>query len=404
MKYIVVLADGMADEPIEQLNNKTPLAYAKTPYFDLLSRKGEIGLVNTIPEGMSPGSDTANLSVMGYDAKKYYTGRSPLEAISIGAKMLDSDVCFRVNFVTVTEMGTFGEKTILDHSSDEITTAEAAELLNVIKDHFEAANRHFFVGVSYRHALIWNNGSTQIDLTPPHNILGRVIGDYLPKGENSEFMQTMMETSFELLNHHPINESRRARGLRPANCIWPWGEGTKPLLPSFEELFHKKGAVISAVDLLKGIAIAAKMESIDVEGATGNLHTNYAGKVAAAITALDSGCDFVYIHIEGPDECGHRGEIENKVKSIEWIDEKVVGPIYEYYRNMEEPFKLAVLPDHPTPIRLRTHTNLPIPYFIYLSTNEVESSNIYTEEGAKTTGNYFHQGHDFMRHFLDLKY
>jgi len=401
MKYIVVLADGMADEPIEQLNNKTPLDYAKTPYFDLLSSKGEIGLVNTIPEGMSPGSDTANLSVMGYDAKKYYTGRSPLEAISIGATMLDSDVCFRVNFVTITEEGNFGEKTILDHSSDEITTAEAAELLKVIKEQFETEHRHFFVGVSYRHALIWNNGSTHINLTPPHNILGRAIGDFLPKGENSEFMQKMMERSFELLNHHPINEKRREKGLRPANCVWPWGEGTKPLIPAFEDLFHKKGAVISAVDLLKGIAIAAKMENISVEGATGNLHTNYAGKVAAAINTLESGTDFVYIHIEAPDECGHRGEIENKVMSIEWIDEKVVGPIYEYFKNKMEPFKLAVLPDHPTPIRLRTHTNVPIPYFIYSSTHEVDNHNVYTEEGAKLTGNYFHKGHDFMKYFLD---
>jgi 2,3-bisphosphoglycerate-independent phosphoglycerate mutase len=401
MKYIVVLADGMADEPIEQLNNKTPLEYAKTPYFDLLSSKGEIGLVNTIPEGMSPGSDTANLSVMGYDAKKYYSGRSPLEAISIGAEMLETDVCFRVNFVTLTEEEPYAEKIILDHSSDEITTEEAKELLKVIQNHFGSEERHFYPGVSYRHALIWNKGSMKVELIPPHNILGKSIGAYLPQGDHSDFMRHMMETSFELLNQHPINIKRREKGLRPANSVWPWGEGTKPLIPPFEELFNKKGAVISAVDLLKGIAIAAKMNSIDVEGATGNLHTNYAGKVNAAIEALENGADFVYIHIEGPDECGHRGEIDNKVLSIEWIDEKVVGPIYTYFSNKKEPFKLAVLPDHPTPIRLRTHTNLPIPYFIYSSEIELSNEHKYTEEGAKHTGNYFHVGHEFMKYFLN---
>lgn len=402
MKYIVVLADGMADEPIEQLNNKTPLMYAKTPNFDRLSQLGEIGLLNTIPEGMSPGSDTANLSVMGYDAKKYYTGRSPLEAISIGAEMSDTDVCFRVNFVTLTEEEPYFQKTILDHSSDEITTEEAATLLQAIKEVFEDETKHFYVGVSYRHALIWNEGSTHVDLTPPHNILGKVIAEYMPKGDHSEFITHMMEKSYEILSTHPVNIERKKKGLRPANSIWPWGEGTKPMIPSFIDLYGKKGAVISAVDLLKGIALAAKMESIDVEGATGNLHTNYAGKVAAAIDTLEKGNDFVYIHIEGPDECGHRGETENKVKSIEWIDEKVVGPIYEYFTKKGEAFKLTVLPDHPTPIRLRTHTNLPIPYFIYSSEAHTQNSFEYSEEGAKATGNYIHIGHHFMKHFLDI--
>lgn len=402
MKYIVVLADGMADEPIEQLNNMTPLQYAKTPNFDRLAKLGEIGLLNTIPEGMSPGSDTANLSVMGYDAKKYYTGRSPLEAISIGATMNDTDVCFRVNFVTLTEDEPYWQKTILDHSSDEITTEEAAQLLTSIKELFEDESKHFYVGVSYRHALIWNHGSTNVDLTPPHNILGRVISDYTPKGDNSAFIATMMERSYDLLSKHPVNLDRKKRGLRPANSIWPWGEGTKPLIPAFSDLYGKVGSVISAVDLLKGIAIAAKMTSIDVEGATGNLHTNYAGKVDAAIKTLENGADFVYIHIEGPDECGHRGEIDNKVKSIEWIDEKVVGPIYEYFTDKKVPFKLSVLPDHPTPIRLRTHTNLPIPYFIYSSECQTPNAFEYSEDGAKEAGNYIHIGHHFMKHFLDL--
>lgn len=401
MKYIVVLADGMADEPIEALGNKTPLEAANTPMFDELASKGEVGLVSTIPTGMNPGSDTANLSVMGYNPQKYYTGRSPLEAISIGAKMLSDDVCFRVNFVHLTEdEDEYDLKTITDHSADEISTEEANELLQVIKDKYGDDLRHFYKGVSYRHALIWNGGSTQVTLTPPHNILGKVIKNHMPKGDNAEFIYEMMKDSYDLLNNHPVNIARRKKGLRPANSIWPWGEGTKPEIPKFEDLFNKKGAMISAVDLLKGIAIAAEMNSIDVEGATGNIHTNYQGKVDAGIKTLEDGDDFVYIHIEAPDECGHRGEMENKVKAIELIDQKVVKPLVEYFEANNIDFKLSVLPDHPTPLRIRTHTSEPVPYFIYSSIKEESCKFEYSEQGAKQSGRMIKEGHDFMPYFL----
>jgi len=401
MKYIVVLADGMADEPIEQLNNRTPLEVANTPAFDELAKKGEVGLVSTIPKGMNPGSDTANLSVLGYNPVKYYTGRSPLEAISIGASMLLDDVCFRVNFIHLTEdESEYNLRTVTDHSADEISTEEANELLQVIKDKYGDDIRHFFTGVSYRHALIWNGGSTNIELTPPHNILGKAIMNYLPKGDNAAFMYEMMKGSYDLLNNHPVNIARREKGLRPANSIWLWGEGTKPTIPTFAKMFNKKGAMISAVDLLKGIAIAAKMKSIDVEGATGNIHTNYQGKVDAAIKTLEDGDEFVYIHIEAPDECGHRGEIENKVKAIEYIDQKIVKPLVTYFKANHIDFKLTVLPDHPTPLRTRTHTSEPVPYFIYDSVDEKACDYAFSEKGAMDSGKMIENGFEFMPYFL----
>jgi len=403
MKYIIILADGMADEPIPALNDKTPLEAAKTPTFDTLAKYGEVGLLDTIPKGMSPGSDTANLSVIGYDPTKYYTGRSPLEAVSIGVKMEETDVCFRVNFVTLTEEGPYWDKTIEDHSADEITTEEAGILLGAIKEAFEEGPLKFYKGVSYRHALIWNEGSTDVVLEPPHNILGQKITQYQPKGEYKDKMREMMEKSYEILNHHPINELRRQKGLRPANSIWPWGEGVRPELPEFKEMFHKSGAMISAVDLLKGIAIAAKMKSIDVEGATGNIHTNYQGKVDAAIQAFESGYDFVYLHVEAPDECGHRGELDNKVKAIELIDEKIVAPIYTYFSQQKEDFKIGILPDHPTPLRIRTHTNEPVPYLIYDSRKKAMNPFVYSEQGAKASGKMINKGYQFMPYFLGEK-
>jgi len=390
----------MADEPLDILGNKTPLEAARTPYMDQLALKGEVGLLHTIPKGMKPGSDTANLSVMGYNPKRYYTGRSPLEAISIGASMESDDVCFRVNFVTLSEDEEYEEKRILDHSSDEITSEEAAVLLKVIAEAFQDEIKKFYTGVSYRHALIWHGGSTDIVMTPPHDILTKRIGQFMPKGQFADVFIKMMKESYHLLNHHPINEARREKGLRPANSIWPWGEGTKPDLESFETLFNKKGAMISAVDLLKGIAIAANMESIDVEGVTGNIHTNYEGKVEAAINTLKQGNDFVYIHIEAPDECGHQGDLASKVRAIELIDEKVVGPIYQYFIESKEAFKLAVLPDHPTPIRLRTHTSDPVPYLIFDSENQGIKQGIYSEEGGLKSGKVILNGHEFMPYFF----
>lgn len=400
MKHILILADGMADWPIKDLDGKTPMEAARKPLMDLLASKGEIGLVQTVPEGMNPGSDTANLSVLGYNPKKYYTGRSPLEAVSIGADMKTGDVCFRVNFVTVTEEEPYTEKTILDHSADEISTEEAAELLKVIEEAFGDEMKTFYTGVSYRHALIMSKGSTNVSLTPPHNILGKKITDYMPKGDNGDFFLDMMVKSYDLLKDHPVNLIRKEKGLRPANSVWPWGEGTKPELDAFEDLFGKQGAMISAVDLLKGIAIAADMKSIDVEGVTGNIHTNYQGKVEAALKVLEDGADFVYIHIEAPDECGHQGDTQNKVKAIELIDEKVLKPIVEYFETKGLAFKIALLPDHPTPIELRTHTNEAVPYFIYNSDKEMKTDLTFSEAGARESGRLIKKGHEFMPYFL----
>lgn len=401
MKYVVVLGDGMADEPIKELGNKTPLQVAKKETIDMLARNGEVGLVKTIPENLSPGSDTANLSVLGYNPVEYYTGRSPLEAVSIGVKMKDDDIAFRCNLVTVTEEEPYAKKKIIDHSADEITTEEASELIKSIQEALGSEITKFYKGISYRHLLIWNKGSMNVKLTPPHDILERCIEDYLPEGSNGEKILEMMEQSYEILKNHPINIKRQEKGLNPANSIWIWGEGTKPILPSFEEKFGKKGTMISAVDLLKGIAIAAKMQSIDVEGATGNIHTNFDGKAKACIDALKSGQEFVYVHIEAPDECGHRGELENKIKSIELIDSKVVSYIKNELDQLGEPYKLMVVPDHPTPLSIRTHTSEPVPYVIYTSNKEQSSQLSYDEESAMKSGHFIKDGFKLMEYFLE---
>jgi 2,3-bisphosphoglycerate-independent phosphoglycerate mutase len=401
MKYVVVLGDGMADEPIDVLGNRTPLQVAKKDNINYLAKKGEVGLVKTIPDGLSPGSDTANLSVLGYNPKKYYTGRSPLEALSIGAEMQDNDVSFRCNFVTLTEENVYADKSIIDHSADEITTQEANELIKYLEQYLGNNIIKFYTGTSYRHAIIWNGGSVDVNLTPPHDILEKNIKNYLPQGKNSERITQMMELSYKLLKDHPINIKRKEKGLRPANSIWIWGEGTKPNLTSFYEKYKKKGTMISAVDLLKGIAIAADMKNVNVEGATGNIDTNFEGKAKAAIKALKSGEDFVYVHLEAPDECGHRGEMDNKIKSIELIDSKVVKYIKEELDKFGEDYKIMVLPDHPTPLSIRTHTNKAVPYLIYESYKEKESNIDYDEQSAKTTNNVFLKGHELMDYFLN---
>ena len=325
MKYIVILCDGMADEPIDALGGKTPIEAARTENMDRLAKDAEIGVVRTVPEGMTPGSDTANLSVIGYDPKKYYSGRSPLEALSIGAKMEDGDVSFRCNLVTLSESETdYEDRVILDHSSGEISTAEAAELLEALKEGLKKDGYTFYAGTSYRHLLIQKDGKT-MDLTAPHDILEKCIGEYLPK---DEVLRDMMVRSYDILKDHPINKKRRAEGKNPANSAWFWGAGTRPALTSFEEKNGVKGAMISAVDLLKGIAVGAGMHNIMVEGANGGLHTNYSGKASAAVKALnEDGYDFVYVHIEAPDEMGHQGSMEDKIKAIEYIDEKIIGPV-----------------------------------------------------------------------------
>ena len=400
MKYIVVLGDGMADEPIEALNGKTPLAYAQTPNMDRLSKLSEVGMVHTIPDGMSPGSDTANLSVMGYDPKKYYSGRSPLEALSIGVPMKDTDIAIRCNIVTISEdEDVFEEKTIIDHSSSEISTEDCAVLLHEVEKVLANEIYQFYVGTSYRHCLIWNQGSV-VELTPPHDVLGQKIAPHLPK---DEMLREMMKKSYEILVNHPINIERKKQGLNPANCCWFWGAGTKPMLSSFEEKTGKKGMMVSAVDLLKGIAVGAGMGVALVEGANGGLHTNYAGKVDAAVKAVtEDGYDFAYIHVEAPDEMGHQGSVERKVQAIEFLDEKVIGPVVEKMKTAGEEFRLLVLPDHPTPIRARTHTSDNVPYMLYDSTDLQDNNWNYSEEDGKKSGNFVAEGHKLIDKFLQL--
>ena len=398
MKYIVVLGDGMADLPIEELNGKTPLAYAKTETMDALSKKAEIGLVHTIPDGMKPGSDTANLSVLGYDPKIYYSGRSPLEALSIGVPMKDTDIAIRCNIVTISEGDEpFEEKTIIDHSSGEISTEDCAVLLQAVMDELANETYQFYVGTSYRHCLIWDKGDV-VELTPPHDVLGRVIKEYLP---NDKALYEMMKKSYDILVNHPINVERKKQGLNPANCCWFWGAGTKPMLSSFEEKTGKKGMMVSAVDLLKGIAVGAGMGVVEVEGANGGLHTNYAGKVDAALKALTKdGYDFVYIHVEAPDEMGHQGSVERKVQAIEYLDEKVIKPVVDALNEKGEDFRMLVLPDHPTPICVRTHTSDSVPYMLYDSTNPLNKAWNYNEEEAKESGNFVEKGHELIAYLF----
>lgn len=400
MKYAVVLGDGMADEPIGQLGGKTPLAYANTPMMDQLSETGEVGLAKTIPAGMKPGSDTANLAVLGYDPEKYYSGRSPLEALSIGVPILPTDIALRCNTVTLSdEPGIpYAERTILDHSADEISTEDAAVLVEAVREAFENGIYKFYTGTSYRHCLIWANGVVQ-DITPPHDILGKKIGDYLPEDPK---LREMMEKSFDILDNHPLNAARAAAGKHKANSCWFWGAGTKPALSSFTEKTGKKGAMVSAVDLLKGIAVGAGMQVLHVEGATGGLTTNYEGKAAAAVQALlEDGNDFVYIHVEAPDEMGHQGSVENKVKSIEYLDSRVIRPLYKALAASGEDFRILVMPDHPTPIRLRTHTGDPVPYLLYDSTKAAGTGVLYNEEAAKTTGVYIEHGYTLIDKLLE---
>ena len=390
MKYVVVLGDGMADEPIEQLGGLTPLAYAKTPEMDELAKKSEIGLLNTIPEGMKPGSDTANLSVIGYDPKTYYSGRSPLEALSIGIPMDDTDVAIRCNIVTLSEDDVpFEQRTIIDHSSSEISTEDCAILVEALKKELDTEQYHLYVGTSYRHCLIWNQGKV-IELAQPHDHLGKVIEPFLPE---DEMLLSMMKRSYDILKNHPINIERKKQGLNPANCCWFWGAGTKPLLTSFEEKTGKKGVMISAVDLLKGIAVGANMKVIEVPGANGGLHTNYEGKAQAAVDALlKDDFDFAYVHVEAPDEMGHQGSVERKVQAIENLDQRVIRLIREQLEKSGEDYRIVILPDHPTPIRIRTHSADPVPYLFYDSTLNIHKEWKYNEKEAKDSLNYISKG------------
>lgn len=397
-KFVVVLGDGMADEPIEALHGETPIEYADTPALDRLSKLSEIGLVHTIPEGMKPGSDTANLSVLGYDPKLYYSGRSPLEALSIGVPMKDTDIALRCNIVTVSENDVpFEEQIIIDHSSGEISTEDCAVLLEAVKKELQNETYQFYVGTSYRHCLIWNHGQV-LELSQPHDVLTQVIGQHLPADENLLYM---MKRSYEILKDHPLNIERKKKGLNPANCCWFWGAGTKPALSSFEEKNGVKGMMVSAVDLLKGIAVGAGMGVAKVEGANGGLNTNYEGKTKAALDALKNGYDFVYIHVEAPDEMGHQGSVEKKVKAIEYLDKRVIGPLTSALDAEKANYRLLVMPDHPTPIRVRTHTADSVPYLLYDSMNLQNHTWNYNEKEAKESGNFIARGHTIIDKLLE---
>ena len=393
MKYIVILGDGMADEPLEALGGKTPLAYAATPVMDELASKGEMGMAKTVPEGMKPGSDVANLSVLGYDPTKNYSGRSPLEALSVRVNMEPGDVIFRCNIVTLTEDEPYEEKTIVDHSSGEISTEDADILLDAVRAAFNSDDIQFYTGTSYRAITVWKNG-TVLDMAQPHDHLGEKIGQYLPK---EPIFREMMEKSFDILNNHPLNLKRAAEGKNKANSLWFWGAGTKPSLQNFEEKTGLKGAMISAVDLLKGIAVGSGMQVINVPGANGGLHTNYEGKARTGVKALlEEGADFVYIHVEAPDEMGHQGSIENKISAIQQLDSKVVAVVKEAMDASGEAYRMLITPDHPTPIRCRTHTSDPVPYILYDSTRESKKLSHYNEEEAAATGNYVEYGYELL--------
>ncbi len=400
MKYVIFLGDGMADYPCDALAGKTPLDVAKKPNMDALCAHGKTGLVKTVDNALPPGSDVANLSVMGYDPMKYYTGRSPLEALSIGVALSDRDVTFRANLVTLSDDTTYEEKTMVDYSSGEITTEEARELIDYIKEHIKIPHISFYGGTSYRHLMVWDGGSKNITLTPPHDISDRKITAYLPKGDGDNEILEIMKQSYQLLKEHPINKDRMARGLNPANSLWIWGEGTKPQLSLFSEKYGVSGTMISAVDLLKGIGFGAGMDVLEVAGATGTVETNFDGKAQAAIDAFKNGTELVYIHMEAPDECGHHGDLEGKIKSIELIDEKVVGPVTKYLKSTGEEFKVLITPDHPTPISLKTHVHDAIPFVIYDSRSAQGSGVCYNEKNAKNAGLYIEPGYQLMEQFL----
>ena len=397
MKYIVVLGDGMADEPIPALGGRTPLDAAVTPVLDELAGKGTLGTVQNVPAGMAPGSDVANLSVLGYDPAANYSGRSPLEALSVGVQMEDDDVIFRSNIVTLTEPEPYAQKTILDHSSGEISTADADILMDAIRAEFNSDSFRFYTGTSYRHILVWKHGRVSA-LEPPHDHLGKVIGDYLPR---EKVLRDMMERSFDILNNHPLNLARATAGKHKANSLWFWGAGTKPKVQNFKEKTGLTGAMISAVDLLKGIAVGAGMKVYNVPGATGSIDTNWEGKAQAAIDALlKDGCDYAYIHVEAPDEMGHQGRVEDKVKSIEYLDSRLIARVKQAMEAAGEDYRMLILPDHPTPLRIRTHTSNPVPYLLYDSTHEQKKRERFTEESARNADNFEPNGYKLLERFL----
>ncbi len=400
MKYLVLIPDGAADYPVPELGGKTPFECAVKPTLDLLASRSLVGTVSNVPPDMVPESDTANLAILSYDPAIYSKGRSPLEAMSMGLTMYEGDIAFRCNVVTVSEdEADYDDKIMLDHSADEITTKESTELVKALHEAFKTDKRSFYPGVSYRHCMIWNDPPKYAEFNRPHDFLGKGVRDMMPP----EPYATLTRESYKVLNHHPINEARRARGLKPANSIWLWSPGAKPALSSFKEKWGLDSTVISAVDLIKGIGICAGMESVDVEGATGNYKTNYEGKASAAIDAFKRGKDLVYLHVEGPDECGHRAELENKITCIGHISERILKPIYEYLADCGEDYAIMILPDHPTPIEKRTHTLDPVPFMIYRSYKEEKGVDRFCEKSAAEKDYYVSEGYDLMSIFVDRK-
>ncbi|MBR3921110.1 MAG: cofactor-independent phosphoglycerate mutase [Oscillospiraceae bacterium] len=402
MKYLVLLCDGMADYPVEELGNRTPMECAEKPNMDKLAKKSKVGLVKTVADGLKPGSDVANLSVLGYDPMVCYTGRSPLEAGSIGIDMADDDVSFRCNLVTVSDEEKYEDKTLVDYCADDISTAEAKELIEFLAKEFDNEEFNLYSGVSYRHCLIWHKGTLDLgSLTPPHDITGRKVTEYVPMHENAQKLYEMMKKSYDLLKDHPVNKKREEKGLRPANSMWFWGEGKRAALEPFKEKFGVKGSMISAVDLLKGIGKFSEMNVVSVEGATGYIDTNFEGKANAAINEFKNGSELVYVHVEAPDECGHRNEVQNKVKSIGIIDKLILDPVLSYLESTGEDFKILICPDHPTPLCLKTHTNDAVPFMIYHKNGEVEGVDTFNEKTAGGTGVFVEKGPTLMQSFIN---
>ena len=398
MKYLVLVPDGMADEKVKELGDLTPMQKANKPYMDMLAKKAYVGTVSNVPEGMVPESDTANMAIMSFDPKEFSKGRSPLEALSMGLSMSDEDTAIRCNIITLSEeQENYEDRILLDNSADEISTEEADELVKAINEKLATERKHLYTGMSYKHCFMIKTDMDRYNFARPHDIINQRIGDFLPRVSDggAEFLE-FMKASYDILNDHPVNIARRARGLKPGNALWLWSPGKKPALPSFKKKWGINASVISATDLIKGIAICAEMNSIDVEGVTANVHTNYTGKANAAIEAFKNGSDYVYVHVEAPDECGHRAEIENKVLSIELIDQKILKPVYEYLKESGEDFKIMVLPDHPTPLRIRTHTITPVPFFIYSSNAEQDGVDGFDEFSAANTGVYVRDGYRLM--------
>lgn len=402
MKYLVVLCDGMADTPNAALGGKTPMECAHKPNMDALAKNAEVGMCRTVAAGLKPGSDVANLSVMGYDPAVCYTGRSPLEAASIGVDLKPTDVALRCNTVTLSGEESYEDKTMVDYCAGDISTEEAHQIIETVEKELGNDIYKFYGGVSYRHCLVVDNGTTDLgNMTPPHDISGRVIGEYLSKSENAAPLIDLMKRSYEILKNHPVNIERRKKGLHEANSIWLWGEGRRPQLENFKEKNGVSGCVVSAVDLLKGIGICAGMETPEVEGATGYIDTNFEGKTQAGIDAFKRGTDLVYLHFEAPDECGHRGEAQNKVKAIEMIDSRVLTKMLDYLNGCGDDYRILIMPDHPTPLETMTHSAEPVPFLIYDSRKKENGVSSFTEKNAAETGEFVEHGPDIMSMLLE---